>query len=244
MGAVGQVTEIWRYPVSSLAGEALSEASVAATGLLGDRRWGAVDAAGGTIARPGKEPRWDGTPAVAARVAGDGVEIRVADGPWLPGAGAPARAALARHFGFAVELRPHPAPGEAAAGATVAPRYALRHVHLLSLQSMAAIRRALPQSRIGAARFRPNFLVDLPGQPGEFPESRWPMGQEIAVGAARLKVVDPCKRCVFVTLRHGDLPRDAAVLRAIAERNDGNLGVVCAVVSTGAVRHGDAVRLE
>lgn len=93
MPDIGRLAEIWRYPVSSLAGEALAEAAIDTAGVRGDRSWGAVDAISGEIARPGKQPRWDATPQVAARLAGAGVEIRVvrgdeADGPWLEGAGA------------------------------------------------------------------------------------------------------------------------------------------------------------
>ncbi|MCC7048174.1 MAG: MOSC domain-containing protein [Alphaproteobacteria bacterium] len=86
-------------------------------------------------------------------------------------------------------------------------------------------------------------VSSLAGEAGDFPESRWPMGQEFAIGDARFKVIDPCKRCVFVTVRHGALPRDAGVLRAIAENNAGNLGVVCAVIQMGAAKRGDAVRM-
>src|SRR4051812_20433746 len=39
---VGRVAALWRYPVKSMAGEALSEADVAWHGLSGDRRWAFV----------------------------------------------------------------------------------------------------------------------------------------------------------------------------------------------------------
>lgn len=256
---MGRLESIWRYPVSSFAGERLSDAAIDATGLRGDRLYGAVDLQNGEIARPGKQPRWDATPGIAARVvgaaAGGQVEIRQADEPpadephapeqpWHPADGDGAVAVLRRHFGFAVALRRHPAPGLAAGVATVAPRYVLRHVHLLSVQSLDALRRLTPQSKIDARRFRPNLLVDLPDAPGDFPETQWPNGTAFTVGAARLRVVEPCRRCVFVTTRHGDLPRDPGVLRALAEHNNADLGVVCEVLTPGAVAQGDAVKLE
>src|SRR6202044_1519337 len=37
--AVGRLTEIWRYPVKSMAGESLPRAEVSWQGLAGDRRW-------------------------------------------------------------------------------------------------------------------------------------------------------------------------------------------------------------
>ncbi|MFN2464119.1 MAG: MOSC N-terminal beta barrel domain-containing protein, partial [Candidatus Dormibacteria bacterium] len=37
--AVGRVAALWRYPVKSMAGEALAVADVSWHGLAGDRRW-------------------------------------------------------------------------------------------------------------------------------------------------------------------------------------------------------------
>lgn len=263
---MGSLDSIWRYPVSSFAGERLAEGAIDATGLRGDRLYGAVDLQNGEIARPGKQPRWDATPGVAARLVGEAgdtgggkVEIRLADEPlpdephdpdqpWHAADSAAAETVLRRRFGFPVALRRHPpagaAPGPGPDGSiTVSPRYTLRHIHLLSLQSLDALRRLAPASKIDARRFRPNLVVDLPDQPGEFPETQWPNGTEFTVGGARLRVIEPCRRCIFVTIRHNDLPRDPGVLRALAEHNDTNLGVVCEVVTPGAVREGDSVEL-
>ncbi|TWD15982.1 MOSC domain-containing protein [Marihabitans asiaticum] len=41
-----QVTDIWVYPVKSLAGQAATRARVEPWGLAGDRRWGLVDPGG------------------------------------------------------------------------------------------------------------------------------------------------------------------------------------------------------
>lgn len=245
---MSHVESIWRYPVSSFAGERLGGATVGATGLVGDRVYGAVDLRDGAVAQPGKKPHWDGTPGIAARVAGDAVEIRAVENgspaeAWVAAEGEAARGLLARHFGFPVALRRHPAPGLGVGTPTVAPRYELRHIHLLSLQSLATLRRLVPDTKIDARRFRPNLVVDLEGAAGDFPETTWPNGTEFTVGQARLRVVEPCRRCVFVTIRHGDLERDPGVLRALAERNNADLGVVCEVVARGPVREGDAVRL-
>jgi uncharacterized protein YcbX len=41
----GKVAELWRYPVSSMAGEQLAVARVEAGGIAGDRIWGVLDEA-------------------------------------------------------------------------------------------------------------------------------------------------------------------------------------------------------
>lgn len=246
---MGRLKSIWRYPVSSFAGERLTDAAIGPTGVVGDRLYGAVDLRDGDIARPGKKPHWDGTPGIAARVAGDTVQVRTlgagagADA-WLAAEGDSARAMLAAHFGFPVALRRHPAPGVDPDAPTVAPRYALRHIHLLSRQSIASLRRRVPATPIDERRFRPNLVVDLEGHEGAFPETGWPKGATFSVGAARLRVIEPCRRCVFVTIRHGDQPRDPDVLRALAEHNNADLGLVCEVVVPAPVREGDAVTLD
>jgi uncharacterized protein YcbX len=46
---VGTIQELWRHPVKSLGGESLASARLTQQGLLGDRCWAFVDAAGGEI---------------------------------------------------------------------------------------------------------------------------------------------------------------------------------------------------
>ena len=40
---VGKVVAVWRYPVKSMAGEAVAQALVDAGGLAGDRHWAVID---------------------------------------------------------------------------------------------------------------------------------------------------------------------------------------------------------
>ncbi|MGE0718763.1 MAG: MOSC N-terminal beta barrel domain-containing protein, partial [Alphaproteobacteria bacterium] len=97
--AAGRLRTIWRYPVSSMAGEALERAEVGPGGIAGDRLWGLVEAATGEIASP-KRRRWHPTPHVEARATADGVHVRLPGGDWRDGdAAAPD---LERHFGFPV----------------------------------------------------------------------------------------------------------------------------------------------
>ena len=41
------IAELWRYPVKSMLGESLDDATLGPDGLEGDRQWAVVDAASG-----------------------------------------------------------------------------------------------------------------------------------------------------------------------------------------------------
>jgi uncharacterized protein YcbX len=71
-------------------------------------------------------------------------------------------------------------------------------------------------------------------------------GREIAVGAARLRGLEPVPRCAVTTRdpEHGGT--DAPVLKALATlrgKRDVTFGIWCDVVEPGPVRVGDAIAL-
>ncbi len=82
------------------------------------------------------------------------------------------------------------------------------------------------------------------------------MGRAHAVDRerVRLRVTNPCPRCVMTTLPQADLPRDVGILRAAAEHNRApvpafggeampSVGVYGVVERGGTVSRGDPVRL-
>lgn len=50
------VTEIWRYPVKSMAGERLTTAAVGEYGIAGDRGWGVLDRSTGMVLTARRAP--------------------------------------------------------------------------------------------------------------------------------------------------------------------------------------------
>jgi uncharacterized protein YcbX len=124
-------------------------------------------------------------------------------------------------------------------------------VHVVTTASLRGLAEGHPDGRFEAARFRPNIVIDTDAE--GFPENGWP-DRTIAIGdEVRLKGVIPVPRCVMTTMAQGDLPRDAGILRAAAERNHIEVGAIGArpclglyadVVEGGVIRTGDAVTLE
>jgi uncharacterized protein YcbX len=237
---IGRVGQIWRYPVSSIGGERVNEAELTSAGVEEDRRWCLFDPATGEVAAPEKRKRWRSAPDLVARHP-EQLELRFMDGTWLPAFSDEAKRALERHFGFAVEVRPaHSGEGPIEPN-SVRPRYRRTPIHLLTTGSMRALARLLPDSAIDPRRFRPNLVVET--EADGFVEQEW-IGRDIAVGSARLRVIEPCTRCAFVMIGQQELGQDRAILPEIVAAADGALGVLCSVLAPGATRTGDGLLPE
>ena len=115
-------------------------------------------------------------------------------------------------------------------------------LHVLTTASLEHLRGLVPESDFHVSRFRPNIVIEPVARSRGFVENDW-VGGTLRIGGARLRVTKPCMRCVMVTLPVGELPKDAGVLRAAFDHNEGNVGVKCEVERPGAVRVGDGVRL-
>lgn len=247
MAAFGRILELWRYPVSSLGGERLEVAPLDAAGVEGDRLWGLLDPASGEVAQPERRKRWRPAPNLSSRRSRSGVEIGTGTNGWLPAGSPAADEAASAHLGFPVVLRPHGAFGEEREG-HVAPRYRRDHLHVVTTASLRRLAELLPETaRVDVRRFRPNLVIETePGFEG-FVEADL-MGRTLAVGAARIQVSEPCKRCAFTTLAQGELadgglPLDPGVLQAITRAGGGNFGALCRVAVPGELRLGDPVSL-
>ena len=235
----GILVQIWRYPISSVGGETLEDAELSATGVAGDREWCLLDPETGEVAAPEKRKRWRPAPHLQART-GDGLELRLADGAWLPALAPEAARALEGHFGFRVELRPAAAGAGSSAQDAVKPRYQREPIHLLTTASTQMLSSLLPGSAMDPRRFRPNLVIDTGpgGEEGRFLEQSW-IGREWSLGTARLRVEQPRTRCAFTVIAQPELDRDPAILAAITESGNGVFGVLCSVLQPGRVRLGD-----
>jgi uncharacterized protein YcbX len=107
---VGRVSEIWRYPVKSMAGERLARAAAGARGIPGDRAWALRDEAAGEIRGARSFPVLVRCAARFLAEPGEGesapVEIVLPDGERLDGDVAKASERLSALVGRPVTLWP------------------------------------------------------------------------------------------------------------------------------------------
>lgn len=129
--------------------------------------------------------------------------------------------------------------------------------HLLTTQTLDALRRAYPDGRVEPRRFRPNVVVRVEGGLEGFVENQW-VGRVLGIGPSlKIKVLIPTMRCVMTTLAQDDLPGDPGMLRAtvganrIPVRDRGRypcIGVYGSLArqlsSGGEVRRSDPVTIE
>jgi uncharacterized protein YcbX len=117
-------------------------------------------------------------------------------------------------------------------------------VHLLASGSVEHLRRLQGgTARIDRRRFRTNIYIETPAAGDRFVEDDWIGGTLHVGGEVTLTDLEPTVWCVTSTLAQEELPRDLSVLRTIAQRHRGCLGVYANVPSKGAVRVGDPITL-
>ena len=268
-----RVAGLWRYPVKSMMGEALTSVEVGADGLRGDRRLALVEQATGLVASAKHPSRWgrllqcratlsDGAVTITLPSAtvcsddsdADEVLSAFAGRPVSLSAMPPTDPHLARHWPEVAGLAP---PEVVAQREQVTPMGAgapgtffdYAPLHIVTTSSLAALR-ASGADAFSAARFRPNLLLDTPEE--GFVEHGW-LDRRVRLGdEVVLEVIKDTPRCAVPSLAQRDLPASPDVLRTVVARNrvdvDGRvfgcLGVYARVVSGGTVRVGDDAGLD
>ena len=228
MTELGRVAALWRYPVKSMAGEALDSIEVSWHGFAGDRRWAFVQDG---LERSGfpwltireRSEMWRYRPSFvepdepdksrAVVRTPDDRELDVVDPALAAELGDGARAIKQNRGVF--DTSP---------------------LSLTTTQSVAAIG-SLVDADLDPRRFRPNILVEA-AEP--FAEDGW-IGSVVEIGTARIRVDLRDERCVMVNVDPATTQRNAAVLKAIARERDACLGVYASTVTPGRIRLGDRV---
>jgi uncharacterized protein YcbX len=273
------VATLWRYPVKSMMGEELNGADISATGLLGDRAYALVDVETGKVISAKNPKKWPTLFAFRAAYAAPNIHqnapiwLTLPDGTVLSSDQHDVNQKLSDFLGHKVVLQnqsPNDAKleqywpenegqdneitNEAVAGdAEKGTFFDYAALHLLTTSSIAAMQRHYPEGRFEPRRFRPNLMIDCHDMVG-FIENDW-VGKTIKIGdSLRLKVTDPCPRCVMPTLAQGDLPQDNGIFKngiaknkpmvTFAGKELPSVGVYARVIQPGRVKRGDKVTVE
>jgi len=230
---VGRVAGLWRYPVKSMAGEALHEVGVSWHGVAGDRRWAFV--------RDGAVS--SGFPWLTIRERADMCHYRPSFAqPECPDA---SRTVVRTPSGEELDVVDPRLGRELGEGVRVIKQdrgdFDVMPLAIITTQTIASLG-AFVDSELDVQRFRPNLLVEAVAN-AAFPEDGW-IGKVLEVGDMRMRVDQRDKRCVVVNVDPVTTERDPAILRTIARRRDAYLGVYGSTVEPGRVALGDPVTIS
>lgn len=230
---VGRVAGLWRYPVKSMAAEALDFAEVGWHGLAGDRRWafireGMVGSGFPWLTIRENPQMWRYRPRLTETNRPDecvtlvrtpaGAEVDVTD------------PALAEELGHGARVI-----RQSRGIFDTAP------LSLLTTQTVRALS-AMTDAELAPLRFRPNLLVEAAGTE-PFPEDAW-VGAVLTVGGLRMRVDKRDQRCVMINIDPLTTERNPAVLRAVAQQRQACLGVYGSTVQPGRVAIGAPVLMD
>ena len=205
---------LWRYPVKSLAGEALQTAELTPAGIPGDRVVHVRGPEGVRTSR--RQYRMLGLQGSL----GPSAQPLVNGHPW------DSEQALAL-------------VQEAAGGdAWLAAFDGLERFDILPL--LVATDGAVAAFGRDIRRLRPNLLI---GGVDGMEEADWP-GAELHIGSAIVRLDSLRGRCPMTTVDPDTLERDPEVLRDIGRRFGGRLALNAEVLQPGVVRVGDPVSLQ
>lgn len=230
------VTALWRYPVKSMQGEALTVAEVGSRGIVGDRQWAVVDRRTGLTLTARREPALLFAAATLDDAAGgvritvDGRHLRDDDdlSGWVGRPVALVPADPERGGTFETPLDP-----EAEDGAWVRWEGPAGSFHD-SRRTQLSIVGEVTMRGWDVRRFRPNVVVSGGIEDGL-------IGRAVAIGDVALDVVKPIDRCVIVGRAQPGLPRDLEPLRTINRELATFLGVGALVTRAGRIAVGDEV---
>jgi len=207
------VSQLWRYPVKSLRGEALSSAEVTTNGITGDR---VVHVRGTRGPLTGRTRH--GLLSLGATTGTDGVPL-VEGLPWdSPSAGA----MIVQRGGDDARLVADASP---------------ERFDVLNL--LVATDEAVARFGHDVRRLRPNLVISgvEPGQ-----EPYWP-GMAISIGEVLIGVDSLRARCIVTTIDPDTGEQDLDVLRQIRRDFGGELALNCWVITPGTIEVGDAAEL-
>lgn len=232
---VGHVAALHRYPVKSMAGEALSVAEVDWQGIEGDRQYAFVRKSNRTrfpwlTARDVPTMLLHrATFADPAKPKTSGVLVETPDGAVVPLHDPRLHGYLETAAGEPVSLL------QVARGI-----YDAMPISIVTTASHAEVE-AAHGSALDPRRFRANIMIE-----SDLPVSNW-QGLRLAFGndeeGAVVQMAAPIPRCMLITIDPDTGIKDARILRTVAQQFGNAYGVYASPARPGLIRAGDPVRL-
>lgn len=237
---IGEVRELVRYPIKSMAGIPMEAAVLGWYGLAGDRRFAfrRTDDRGGfpwlTASRLPALITYQPTdmdelsdehhPTCVQTPRGNRFNLRSEE----------LRREISDQFGRSVELMhlQHGIFDDAA-------------ISVITSTTISCLCREAGVV-VDARRFRPNIVLDS-GSPDSFAEDEW-LGGVLVFGASEaapaVHVTKRDLRCMMINLDPDTAVQDGRVMKAAVRLNENYAGVYATVVRTGMIQVGDPVMLE
>jgi uncharacterized protein YcbX len=209
-----QVDQIWRFPVKSMGGEPLQQATVTPLGIQGDRVVH-VESAKGRYITSRTHPQLLGHHAILSSTG----EPLVDGLPWTD----------AKVQQIAEKI--------GGPGAKLVRDDSERRFDVLPL--LVATDGAIAAFGHDSRRLRPNIVIS--GVEG-LAERSWE-GRCLRIGDVYIGIQDLRGRCVMTTFDPDTLKQDVRVLKEIAQKFDGTLALNCYVLRSGKIKVGDSVEL-
>ncbi len=210
-----RVTDIWRYPVKTMAGEKLQRAELGPLGIAGDRVMHVEDATGRVVTSR-SHPGFLGHRSAL----GPGGEVLVDGRPWDSPEVAAAVADIA-------------GPGAKLVRYEGADRFDV-------LPLLVATDGAIAAFGHDPRRLRPNLVI---GGGEGMAERHWP-GACLRIGRVVIGVQDLRLRCIMTSYDPDTQVQDKEITRGIYRRFEGKLALNCFVMEGGEIAVGDQVELR
>ena len=233
MQRIGTIAELWRYPVKSMRGERLDQAVLEPAGVAGDRRF-ALASTAAPLGKPLLSSRERSAMLLYAPRLEPQPEVTTPTGATLPLPSAELLAALqtalAGHGGSLSLL--------------ASPEQPLTDVRPVSLVSRATLQGLSREHGrpVAAQRFRSNLILAL--------EDDEPFAEDALAGSTlrfgnedgpELRLLERIPRCRIVSLDPETAATDPDLLRLLAQKRAGRVGVYASVLRPGRLRVGDPI---
>lgn len=245
---IGTVQALYRYPIKSMAGEALQTVTLTWHGLEGDRRYAfrRVQETGGfPWLTAGRLPAMIRYQPYAATAGTAPTHVRTPDGNELELHSAALREELSALYKAEVQLMQlnHGMFDEAPLSLLTTESLDCLSAKAETVPNTVPNTVPVPNAVLDVRRFRPNILLATDsGRP--FPENAW-IGKVIVFGeadeAAALNVTQRDIRCAMVNLDPETGAVTPSVLKTVVQANENCAGVYGGVFRTGKISVGDRV---